>query len=143
MMRTTIRGTAALVDSLGVLLGFGYLWGGVEETPLLFWGAVVIVLFGALLGALLTPRHVARLVSPSRFILLAAVLCVAVPTVAFVGSLDYGIISGQESFAIFVAVLAGALNWVVFKVVVFPSLAEQPNNTIERDARKSRARPSS
>ena len=142
MMRTATWVTAILVDASGVLLGFAYLVGGLEHTALFFWGAVVIFIFGALLGLLLAPRHAARIVNSSRIVPVVAALCIAVPAVSLLGSLDLGIISGQEWFAILVAALIGALNWAAFKLRVFALFAEQPNSTIERDARKSGARPS-
>ena len=141
MMRTSTSALATLVDVLGVLFGIGYLSGGLEEASLLFGGTLVTVIFAVLLGALLAPRYATRIVSPVRFTSLAAALCIAVPTVAFLGSLDLGVISSQERLAIFAAVLVGALIWAALKVRVFPSLAEQPRSTIERDAHKSGARP--
>ena len=142
MMRTVTWATAVLIDALGLLLGFGYLSGSLEHAPLLFWGTVVIIIFDALLAALLAPRRVIRIIGSSRIRAVAAGLCIAVPAIALAGSLDLGIISGQEWFAIIVAALVGILNWAAFGLRVFALVAEQPNNTIERDVRKGGARPS-
>ncbi len=73
-------------------------------------GVLLVILFGALLLVLIRPQVFGHRVRGST-----KFLCVAVPTIAFVGSLDSGSISGHEMYAIVFAGLVGWLNWVAFR----------------------------
>lgn len=84
-------------------------------------GALLVILFGALLFLLIRPQVFGHRVWGS-----AKFLCVAMPAIAFVGSLDSTSISGHEMYAIVFAGLIGWLNWVAFRrsvVTVVPSAA--------------------
>ena len=117
-MRTATWGLAVVIDALGMLLGVEYVFGGLAHVPSLVLGAAVLGLCSALLAALVAPGHVARMVGSSRVSALAAALCIAVPAVALLGSLDAGMISDIEWLAIVVAGLAGVLNWVALRARV-------------------------
>jgi hypothetical protein len=114
-MRTATWGLAVVIDALGMLLGVVYLSSGLANVSSLLLGAAVLGLYSALLAALVAPSHVARMVGSSRVSALVAALCIAMPAVALLGALDAGIISDIEWLAIFVAGLAGVLNWVALK----------------------------
>ena len=78
------------------------------EAPLsvMAWGSVIVILFGALTVALLRPQWLDR--RPRIF----AALCIAIPSLALIGSLDLGIISGLEWIAIALAAIVAVLNWL-------------------------------
>ena len=107
-MRRATWVVAILVDVVGVALGFLHFIA--EPQPLIvFWGAVQIGLFAALIAFLVRPRLVA---DPAHYRLVTRVFCFSLPAAALVGSLDSGTISGLEWVAIVVAGLIAALNWV-------------------------------
>jgi hypothetical protein len=62
-------------------------------------------------------------------------LCLAVPFLAFVGSLDLGTISGQEVISLILAVLLGFGSWRAFLL-----FAPWPNLAVKQDAPQA-ARP--
>ena len=73
-------------------------------------GVLLVILFGALLFLLIRPQVFGHRVSGC-----AKFLCVAVPGIAFVVSLDSASISGHEMYAIVFAGLIGWLNWAAFR----------------------------
>ena len=109
-MWRVIVAVALLVDALGIAMGFAHFFG---QAPLILWvwGVVQIALFGALGTLLVRPGLIAK---PAQRVALARALCVSVPALFLLGSLDHGIVSSQEWAAIFVAAIVGALNWGAF-----------------------------
>jgi hypothetical protein len=109
-MRRATWALAVLFDVLGIAMGLAHFIG--EAPPLVwFWGAIQVAVFGALVTLLVRPRVIPK---PAQFAKVARSLCFSLPAIALLGSLDLGIISGLEWFAIFIAALIGALNWVAF-----------------------------
>jgi hypothetical protein len=100
---------ALVVDALGVCGGLSFFATEVSLS-VMAWGAAIVLLFGALVLSLFRPQ----VIGGRRG---TAALCIAVPGVVLVGSLDHGMISGQESIVIVVAALIGWLNWVALNAV--------------------------
>jgi hypothetical protein len=123
----TLSWLIALLANLGVIAGF---------VPSAIEGDIVGISASALflvIGVLLVA---ARLDHPPAWGHKAMLsLCLAVPVLAFVGSLDLGIISGQEFVSIVVAVLLGFGSWRAFLL-----FAPRPNPAVKRDAPQA-ARP--
>lgn len=108
-MNRALWGFALLLDTLAILATWPF-FASEPSTASVGWGAVIVALFGALLALLLKPAIFGRHLGTS-----AKVLCVAVPAIAFLGSLDTGSISGQEFYAIVLAALVSWLNWAAFR----------------------------
>ena len=108
-MTWLIWALAVLVDTVAICSTWPFF---TSEPTLLSVGigALLVILFGALLLLLIRPQVFGRRVRGG-----AKFLCVAVPAIAFVGSLDSESISGHEMYAIVVAGLVGWLNWVAFR----------------------------
>jgi len=109
-MRRVIVALAVLVDVFGIAMGFAHFIG---EAPALVWvwGVVQVALFGALATLLVRPSVIAK---PAQRTTVARVLCISLPALFLLGSLDHGIVSGHEWAAIFLAAIVGALNWWAF-----------------------------
>jgi hypothetical protein len=125
-MRTIIW-LIALFANFGVIVAFA---------PSTLGGDIVgLCVFGLLfaIGALLVAARLGHLPPWGHKVML--LLCFAVPLLAFVGSLDYGIISGQEFISLIVAVLLGLGSWRAFLL-----FAPKPIPAVKRDATKA-ARP--
>lgn len=119
-MRTLIWVIALLV-SFGVIAAF---------TPSMLNGDIVGFAVSSLftaIGTLLVAARIKRL--PSWGHATMKRLCWSVPVLALVGSLDYGIVSGQELFSLILAVLFG---WVYGMHFSLPS-----PNPVERDWAKA------
>lgn len=118
-MNRALWGFALIVDTLAILATWPF-FASEPSAASVGWGVVLVALFGALLVLLLKPAIFGSHAGKS-----AKVLCVAVPAIAFVGSLDTGSISEQEFYAIVVAALVGWLNWAAFRrhAVVVPKAA--------------------
>lgn len=97
---------ALVANALGVAAALTFFSPEVPAS-VMTWGLVLVLIFAGLFFSLLRPQ-VFR--GRKR---LAAALCASVPGVAFVGSLDYGMISGLEWVAIAVAALIGWVYWRV------------------------------
>ena len=108
-MNWALWGLALLVNLLGLSYAL-LLLTSVPDAESVAWGVVVLGIFAALLLLLIRPHLFGNHAAVS-----AKVLSAAVPTVAFLGSLDYGSISGLEVVAIVIAGLAGCLNWLAFR----------------------------
>ena len=108
-MNRSLWALALLVDTLALVATTPFFFS--EPTGTSFaWGGILVVLFGALLILLLKPQFFGR-----HAPIAAKSLCVALPVVAFLGSLDMGRISGQEVYAIALAAILGWLNWAAFR----------------------------
>lgn len=109
-MWRVIVAVAVLVDVLGIAMGFAHFIG---EAPLIVWvwGLVQVALFGSLATLLVRPGLIAK---PASRVAVARALCISVPALFLLGSLDHGIVSSQEWAAIFLAAIVGALNWGAF-----------------------------
>jgi Ca2+/Na+ antiporter len=117
----TLSWVIALLANLGVIAAFA---------PSTIEGDIVGISASALflaIGALLVAARLGRLPYWGHKSMLF--LCLAVPVLAFVGSLDLGIISGQEFVSIVVAVLLGLGSWRAFLL-----FAPRPNPAVKRDA---------
>ena len=88
-------------------------------------GFVVSALFAAI-GVLLVAARVKRL--PSWGHAAMKLLCWAVPVLALVASLDYGMVSGQEVYSLIFAVLLGWGSWRAF-LLFDPSLTRRSSGT--------------
>lgn len=120
LMRT-LSWLIALLTNLGVIVAF---------TPSAFEGDIVGIGASALFLAIGAFLVAARLGHPPAWSHKAMLLlCLAVPVLAFVGSLDLGIISGQEVISLIVAVLLGFGSWRAFLL-----FAPWPNLAVKRRA---------
>lgn len=111
----------ALLANLGVIAAFA---------SSAFEGHIVGISASALFLVIAALLVAARLGHPPAWghkVMLS--LCLAVPVLAFVGSLDLGIISGQEFVSIVVAVLLGFGSWRAYLL-----FAPRPNTAVKRRA---------
>jgi hypothetical protein len=107
MFRLLAWGAALLIDVaiLGMVLtslfsnGVGPSW---------LWVGGISVIFAILVIALVDHR---RVTPTLRLWQAARHLCWLLPIIWFIGSLDLGRISGQESLSIIAVLFIGALNW--------------------------------
>jgi hypothetical protein len=108
-MNWALWGLALVVDILGLSYAL-LLFTSMPDAESVAWGVLVLAIFTALLLVLIRPQ-----LFGSHATVSARALSVAVPVVAFLGSLDYGSISGLEVVAVVIAGLVGCLNWVAFR----------------------------
>jgi hypothetical protein len=100
-----------------VMAGFAAAEGELDAVPRITAGLVTLALAASLVLLLLArvrrlPEHGSRLM---------ASLCLAVPLLWLIGSMDKGIISGQESAFLIVVCVIAAGTWFVFKSLHKPA----------------------
>jgi len=91
--------------------------GELEVAPRIIAGLLALALVAAI-GLLLLAR-LRRL--PAKGSRVMGALCLAVPVLWLVGSLDRGIVSGQESAFLFVVCVVTGGTWHVFKLLRTPA----------------------
>jgi Ca2+/Na+ antiporter len=122
----TLGWIIALLVNLGVIAAFA---------PSMFYGDIVGFVVSALFAAICTLLVVARVQHlPSWGHTAMKLLCWAAPVLWLAGSLDYGMISGQEFYSLIFAVLLGWGSWRAFLLY-----APRPNPAFERDSAKARS----
>ena len=119
----TLGWLIALLVNFGVIAAF---------VPSMFDGDIVGFAVSALfaaIGALLVAARVKHL--PSWGYTAMKLLCWAVPVFWLAGSLDYGMISGQEFYSLIFAVLLGWGSWRAF-LLFAPSLTLRSRGTPQK-----------
>ena len=107
-MDRALWGFAIVIDTLCLAASWPFFTSEPNAASII-WGIILLLIFTALLLLLLKPQ-----IFGQHARLGAKVFCSAVPVAALFGSLDSASISGQEAFAIVVAVFVGWLNWTAF-----------------------------
>jgi len=109
-MGRALRALAIVADLLCITMVAPIFLPGTPADVLLWAGLTVTLLVG-LLVLVLKPS-----VLPTRRLTqITITLCVALPAIALVGSLDAGTVSGLEVVSILVAAVVGLLNWAAIK----------------------------